>query len=91
MKLNQKYRHEIRRPDEYIKLANALFNISRLQNKIVPESLELESSICGDMVEIQCMGKPPFFAGACTGDDLALDQTFAESLGLDLHRYLKSR
>jgi hypothetical protein len=43
------------------------------------------------MVEIQCMGKPPFFAGACTGDDLALDQTFAESLGLDLHRYLKSR
>ena len=91
MKLNQKSRHEICRPDEYIKLANSLFNVARLQSKIVPNHIELESCICGDMVEITCMGKPPFFAGCSTGDDLALDKTFAESLGLDLHNYLKAR
>ena len=91
MKVNRKYLPKIPRPQEYIQLANSLFNVARLQNEIVPHSIELESVICGQMIEISCDGKPPFYVGASCSDDLSMDRTFAESLGLDLHNYLKSR
>jgi hypothetical protein len=43
------------------------------------------------MIELSANCKPPFFQGASCGMDLAMDQIFAESLGLELHKYLKSR
>ena len=91
MKVNRKYLNGISRPQEYIQLANSLFNLARQQNELVPHSLELETNICGQMIEISCMGSPPLYMGASCSDDLAMDRTFAESLGLELHNWLKSR
>ena len=53
--------------------------------------VEIELNVCGDMLDISCNGRPPFFAGASCSGDLKMDQSFADSLGLDLHNYLKSR
>ena len=91
MKVNRKYLPKVPRPQEYIQFSNSLFNLARQQTELIPHSLEFEVVICNQMIELNCNGKPPFFAGASCGDDLALDRTFAESLGLDLHNYLKSR
>ena len=90
MKVKQK-NLPICRPQEYIKLANSLFNLSRKLNDIVPYSLHLEATISKDMIDLSVDGRPPFFAGASCSGDLKMDQSFAESLGLDLHNYLKSR
>jgi hypothetical protein len=90
MKVNHKFR-QISRPQEYIQLANSLFNLSRKLKTIVPYSVDLETTISSDMIDISVNGKPPFFAGSSCSGDLQTDQHFAESMGLDLHNYLKFR
>ena len=90
MKVNEKNR-QICRPQEYIKLANSLFNLSRRLKELSPCSVVLEANVSNDMVDLSCDGRPPFWAGSAPSGDLKIDNTFAESLGLDLHNYLKSR
>ena len=90
MKLNQK-NLPISRPQEYIKLANSLFNISRQLKQVTPVGVEIELNVCGEMLDISINGRPPFFAGASCSGCLKTDESFADSLGLDLHNYLKSR
>jgi hypothetical protein len=53
--------------------------------------VEIELNVCGEMLDISCNGRPPFFAGASSSGCVKTDQSFADSLGLDLHNYLKSR
>ena len=53
--------------------------------------MEFEVVIADQMIELNGNGKPPFFVGASCGEDESMDQVFAESLGLDLYNYLKSR
>lgn len=91
MRVNRKYIPRVPRPQEYIKFTNSLFNTARLQNELIPSSLEFEVTICNQMIELSSNSHPMFFTGASCGPDLATDQVFAESLGLDLHNYLKSR
>jgi hypothetical protein len=91
MKVNRKYLPKISRPQDYIQFTNTLFNLARQQNELIPHSLEFEVTICGQMIELSCNAKPPFYVGASCGPDLETDKMFAESLGLDLHNYLKSR
>ena len=91
MKVNRKYLPKVPRPQEYIQFTTNLFSLARQQNELIPHSLDFEVAICGQMIELSCDGKPPFFSGASCGEDHSMDKMFAESLGLDLHNYLKSR
>ena len=91
MKVNRKYLSKTPKAQDYIQLANSLFNLARQQNELIPHSLELETNICGQMIEVNCNGSPPLFMGASCSNDLSMDRMFAESFGLELHQWLKSR
>ena len=91
MKVNQKYLPKIPHVSEYIKYTQTLFNCARLQNELIPSSVGFEVVISEQMIELSATGKHPFFQGASCGSDLTMDQMFAESLGCEIHQYLKSR
>ena len=91
MKVNRKYLQKICRPQEYINFSKTLFDLARKQNEIIPRGVEFEVVIADKIIELNGNGKPPFFVGASCGEDQSMDQVFAESLGLDLYNYLKSR
>jgi|MDTB01.1.fsa_nt_gb hypothetical protein len=90
MKVNRKNRQNIHPPQAYINYLKLIFDLSRKQSEIVPSKFGFELTISDQMLELTATEKPHFYQGASCSEDRSLDQTFAESLGMDLHYHLSS-